>query len=487
MEKKPGIKAHLIFWILTLAIASALLVYLFISPDLADSDGIVYAAIARNIAEGVGSFWQPEFTKYHLSHFYDHPALGFGILSWFYRLLGDHGYVEKIYSAVITLLNALIMYAIAKRIVPALRWYSSWFLYLLWLLLPINIWYFASNMLEPVAGMFGLLAIYCLLVSYQLAYRGLRLWLCLLIAALATTIGLYVNGILVLYVCMTEWCLFLAFRHLSFSRSLMRWSLFMLLIIVCFVSFTPAHHNFIMYLKKQLIPALSGRRFNDLYAGWYRLNIVILSVRGAWILLFASLGLWFYFRMKATARMKQDATFLILMLYFSLFPLVISEKQTMHYAIHTNYFYTLLAFVCLASGIFERVEGIQINKWRFKCFAIAMTLLLVIVLATDTYLSRQYNISDSHSYREQAVKIANQVGYGSTIGVVEFLVNPTTIESYLQRYAKINLQHQSSAKHCYVLVISDYPFKLPSYRRIRIGLTDLRLYRRKDCYEKGQF
>ena len=40
-------------------------------------DGIVYASIARNMAENYGSFWQPYYTATVAPVFSDQPPLGF--------------------------------------------------------------------------------------------------------------------------------------------------------------------------------------------------------------------------------------------------------------------------------------------------------------------------------------------------------------------------------------------------------------------------
>ena len=40
-------------------------------------DGVTYASIARNLAEGRGTFWTPSYTATIYPQFHDHPPLGF--------------------------------------------------------------------------------------------------------------------------------------------------------------------------------------------------------------------------------------------------------------------------------------------------------------------------------------------------------------------------------------------------------------------------
>src|SRR5262245_12228702 len=53
-------------------------------------DGVTYASVARNLAEGRGRFWAPSYTATLYPEFYEHPPLGFWLQSRWFRLLGDH-------------------------------------------------------------------------------------------------------------------------------------------------------------------------------------------------------------------------------------------------------------------------------------------------------------------------------------------------------------------------------------------------------------
>ena len=62
-------------------------------------DGITYASIARNLAEGRGRFWEPFYTATIYPAFHEHPPLAFWLQSLWFRALGDHLFVERAYSA----------------------------------------------------------------------------------------------------------------------------------------------------------------------------------------------------------------------------------------------------------------------------------------------------------------------------------------------------------------------------------------------------
>src|SRR5213594_2445917 len=72
-------------------------------------DGVTYASIARNLAIGRGRFWSPSYTATIYPQFHEHPPLGFWLQSVWFRALGDHPYVERLYAAAAAVATALLI------------------------------------------------------------------------------------------------------------------------------------------------------------------------------------------------------------------------------------------------------------------------------------------------------------------------------------------------------------------------------------------
>ena len=51
-------------------------------------DGLYYAAISRNLADGLGTFWYLHHTDFSHPIFHEHPPLAIGIQSIFFYLFG---------------------------------------------------------------------------------------------------------------------------------------------------------------------------------------------------------------------------------------------------------------------------------------------------------------------------------------------------------------------------------------------------------------
>jgi len=78
-------------------------------------DGLTYAAISRNLAQGIGTFWAPSYTTTLYPQFFDHPPLGFGLQVVAFAIFGDHLLVERAYSLAMGGVTAMLMMAIWRK------------------------------------------------------------------------------------------------------------------------------------------------------------------------------------------------------------------------------------------------------------------------------------------------------------------------------------------------------------------------------------
>jgi 4-amino-4-deoxy-L-arabinose transferase-like glycosyltransferase len=61
-------------------------------------DGLTYASMARNMAEGRGTFWKPHYTETVYPEFYESPPLGIWLQSLAFRVFGDSTLVEFLWG-----------------------------------------------------------------------------------------------------------------------------------------------------------------------------------------------------------------------------------------------------------------------------------------------------------------------------------------------------------------------------------------------------
>ena len=137
-------------------------------------DGVTYASISRNMAEGQGTFWNPHYTQTLYPEFRQHPPLALGMEALAFKAFGDHWWVEKLYSVLTFMLSGLLIALIWKRTTNNIRW--AWLPLLFWLAIPLVTWSATNNLLENTMTVFVLLSVYLMIVSYQ---RNHKFWLIL--------------------------------------------------------------------------------------------------------------------------------------------------------------------------------------------------------------------------------------------------------------------------------------------------------------------
>ena len=116
-------------------------------------DGVTYSAISKNMANGYGSFWNPHYTKVLYSNFHEHPPLVFIIQSFFFRLLGDGFYTERLFCllmALLTVFGIVKCWALLSDDAEMKSYY--WLPILFWLLVPMVSWSYKNNLLESFAN-----------------------------------------------------------------------------------------------------------------------------------------------------------------------------------------------------------------------------------------------------------------------------------------------------------------------------------------------
>src|SRR3990167_4418365 len=87
-------------WIPLWLFSLSLLLILFVLPLTRQGmflDGVLYAAIAKNLALGYGSLWHPFYSQTDFSVFYEHPPLAIYFQSLFFKLAGQGFGVEQLY------------------------------------------------------------------------------------------------------------------------------------------------------------------------------------------------------------------------------------------------------------------------------------------------------------------------------------------------------------------------------------------------------
>jgi hypothetical protein len=248
-------KPFLPFWIISFATMLALTVSSLVQDGMF-MDAMLYTSVSRNLSLGLGSFWFPYFDPWNvigISSFHEQPPLGFGIQSLFFKVLGDHIFVERVYTfftlcvtagLIIVLWNQIFRKDIQYRVM-------GWLPVLLWITIPVCFWSYSNNMHENTMGIFILLSI---LVMYR-CMQSETLWsgywilagLFICLAALTKGIpGFFPIGFPFLY--------WLFIREHSFKRMALQTGLLLCIILIVGLLlywYPPSRESLSIYLFKR--------------------------------------------------------------------------------------------------------------------------------------------------------------------------------------------------------------------------------------------
>lgn len=134
-------------------------------------DGLIYGNVADNMASGACTFWHPSHSPSLHPDFYEHPPLVMGLLALFYKLLGTHVWVTRLFTMATAGLTAWLMVRLWQHLGYARR--TGWLALLLWVLVPAMSRNAHDNMLECTMAIFVMAAVLCLL---HLGSRRRLLW-----------------------------------------------------------------------------------------------------------------------------------------------------------------------------------------------------------------------------------------------------------------------------------------------------------------------
>jgi 4-amino-4-deoxy-L-arabinose transferase-like glycosyltransferase len=366
------------FRLLTMAVFVAAIV-----PRLAHRgmfvDGITYASIARNLAEGRGQFWTPAYTATIYPEFHDHPPLGLWLQSLWFRLLGDHLFVERAYSLTAATVTGLLIALIWRRLNDQTnaRQYE-WLSILCWVAMPVVSWSIVGNLLETTVAAFTTGAVAAVVyagfagsVTSAIAWGALS-GVCVVAATLTKgPIGLFPLAAPIVLAPLASSTSSTGRRWICLTA---QWSV----VMACgaaLLGSDAARASLEQYVNQQVLAAIGGRR--EVSAS--SLTILKELLQGVVLPLGLVTGI-----VVAAARrfvppspaQRQQATWLLGLGVAGTLPILASAKQAGHYLVPALPLYAIAAAGVLVSTVAVVVTRV-VTQYRTVITAIAGTVMVV--------------------------------------------------------------------------------------------------------------
>ena len=473
-------RRHLPFWLLTAAIVCGLTLPRLVAEGMF-LDGMIYAAISRNMAFGHGSLWKPYFSETLFAGFFaDHPPLVFWIQSMFFRVLGDHFLVEALYSFATAVCAAILIVVLWRRLTVGRRELSklSWFAVFFWAAVPQVCWSYSNNMLENTLTVFMLGSVFLLMKGLM---DGRRRALYVVLAGIIICLGALSKGPLAFFPVATIGLYRLIVRRITFRAALGYSFLLVIAIGAVFAilwSGEDARANISRYVEVQLAPSLQGRRT----AVGSRFSIVGDLAAELAIMMILCAALFAIGRTRLVLRKPADGPWRHGLLMIALgaagsLPLIASPRQNAFYMIPAFPFYSI-GFALLVSPVVSAlVERIRLESRRFRYLVFASGAILAIVLALS--FAKTGKPERGGGLAKDVKRIVQIVPKNSVVSICESMNDNWGVFALFARYGSISLDWEKSSHEFAVTEGNCRLSDAETYEEVDLGTSSLRLYRKR--------
>lgn len=437
-------------------------------------DGLIYSTVSKNLADGLGTFWNPHFTVTCIPEFHGHPPLAIGIQSLFFRLLGESRYIDKLYS----LLTVMITGFIILKIWKVLGYKHGWFPLFIWIITPTVFWASYNNLLENTLTIFTSLSI-----LFYLKNLKIKNYLLVFLSGFMLTLGFLTKGFVAFFPWTFPFLLWLFLRQKTFGKMVLDsaglvMSTLAPLIILIFL-FPVAHLSLQKYINDQVINSLKNViSVNSRFEIIIRLFDELIPAAGLCILLL----IWAGIRRLPTVIIKKNSMMSFVFVSLGLtgvLPIMISMKQSGFYIIAAYPFFAIGAGIFVYPVIEFILTKLNFESKGFQVFRLIGHGLFLIGIILSVYSSGQFSrdkvkITDTYS-------ILTQIPQGTVININPGMYSDWSLHGYFARFKDVSLDPDLKNNRDYLLIRNqDYSDTLNSnYNIVKLNTLNYQLFKKK--------
>jgi len=402
------------------------------------ADGVEYGSVARNLADGLGTFWKPYHDDLIHPVFHEHPPLVFWMQSFFFKLFGDGPYLESFYGffAGLGILGCTAWFWRRVRRDFALPSLGSWWPILLLVSLPLFTYTLQINRLVNTYAILAVLAAYA-------AYRSVignkcTLVLFSLLSGILIYLGFIAKGPVAFFAFAVPGITWLALKAKLYQvtvSTLLAVATFTVFLLATFYFFPDSQDFWKGFWQDQVVLSLkNARAAGDSH--WYLVE--------RWVAEMAvpvSLGLVLMALTRVPfrqIRFNRQALFFLLIALAGSLPFLISTRQHNRYIFHSYPFYVLsLAFV--THNITERIESILKDRPKIRSGVAIVSVLLFIAAVSSMLYFKNHDAKRRPFYLDfylQGIQLPERV----TISACpEDMIFTSWLFADMQRYYKVSM------------------------------------------------
>ncbi|MBC7412556.1 MAG: glycosyltransferase family 39 protein [Bacteroidia bacterium] len=420
-------------------------------------DGTMYAAISRNLAQGIGTIWELQFSTTYLTQFHEHPPLMFWLQGvWFY-ILGDSIYVERMYSFVLFLINVYLIQRLWILLTNDKT--TSFIPVLLYVVVPVVTWSYSSNMIECTMTLFVLLSANFM---FKFINNSTNYWLVML-AGFLLYLAFMTKGFVALFVWGIPFFVWMVRQQKSMLLTAKHIALYVFFtvapLLLMFVFVPNSYTCIVNYINTQVVKSLQSAVTVD-----SRFFIVGKLIQGILIpIVICAIIIVIAYKKNILQNLTiENKQLFWLCLYIGLggvLPIMVSQKQSGYYIVATYPFFVITLGITVQPYVhlfIQRISNNMLYKKRLNVMLVSITAIAIIAT-----LMQYKRIGRDKEQLTMVHQVCAIVPANNTITIDDSMYWDWALHAYLQRYGKLSLIENKVALTTYYL--SETLQTIPNY------------------------
>jgi len=426
-------------------------------------DGMLYTAVGKNLSEGLGTFWNPHFSKVSMSSFHEQPPLYFGLLAIFYKVFGTSMYVERLFVLVFYTLTLIYICKLWKKIFVANTDIAkhTWLPVLFYSAIPVCFWAYTNHVEEVVMCAFDLMAVY---YAYVALFLNQKTLLNLVVSGCFIFLASLTKGVQGLFPIACVAFYWLTTQNISFKKAVI-YSFILVGIPTLIYSILILCNYYVYWSFEEYFTNRFVKTFNNVYATTnnrfeilLRLFTELLPILSISFLIMSFAGKPKQQEQQVAENKKKLYWLLSIGLSGSL-PLAITTEQRGFYLVTTLPYFTLAISAWFAPTLVYLLNKVNTQKTAFKIFGYSMAVFLFISIV---YSFLQIgNFKRDEDILTDIYAIGKVVPKGEIVSAPRQTWNEWDLQTYFIRYCYISFDvTETEKKHRYFIMQKNLPDSL---------------------------
>ena len=409
-------------------------------------DGLLYTCVGKNLGNGVGSFWDPQFSDTYMQSYHEQPPLMFGLLAVFFKILGNGLYTERIYCLLMAFACFFALRFVWNEIFHdnENRRLQFWLPALFFFCSPVTFWAYANNVEESTMVVFALLS-----VGFQL--RGVRakgngtVWF--LLGGIAVTLSTLCKGLQGGFPIIVPLLWYTVVRTLNFRKAFLGNFLVVLVPVLFYIFaalYEPARNSYLSYFHDRIAATFSVNETATTSSRFFILFELLLDTLPA-LAISALLALSFR---RFSNELKSRTVFFFALGMAGIIPLMVTLEQRGFYLV-TGLPFVVIALALPFTATAERITQLVLENKHLTRGLISLAAITLVGTLTATILLAGTPKRDKDMLHDVRI-IETIIANGSTISADPASAANWSLLGYLNRYHDVSIDRNGTVLNYHI-------------------------------------